>query len=225
MTTLTNTQLADRRSRSLRSRRWPRTPGIWESTTSSWASRCSFWRATCPTACTCARPATGISIPQDEDTIEAFLRTQELTPADVEPLSRDLLPRLRALVSGAQADRSAGRSLVERLDAIDDGAMDAFAQRWPMVERSSPATCSSRWGSRRSSTFPTILRACCLPVACSIRATWSISRHSRPALSDRRRPAERLRMGGADVRGWRGVDPRRPTAMIRRCLPHPTGRG
>jgi cation diffusion facilitator CzcD-associated flavoprotein CzcO len=58
--------------------------------------------------------------PQDEDTIEAFLRTQGRTPADVEPLSRDrYLDYTRWFQARKQIDP--WPALVERLDAADDG--------------------------------------------------------------------------------------------------------
>ena len=57
-------------------------------------------------------------MPQDEDTIEAFLRTQQLTPRDVEPLSRDrYLEYARWFQARKQIEP--WPVVVERLDAID----------------------------------------------------------------------------------------------------------
>ena len=58
--------------------------------------------------------------PEGEDTIEVFLRTQDLTPADVEPLSRDrYLEYARWFQARKQIDPQP--LFVERLDAADGG--------------------------------------------------------------------------------------------------------
>ena len=79
-----------------------------------------FWRAHMPSGMLLRSACDWHLDPQDEDTIAAFLRTQDLAPADVEPLSRD---RYLEYVSWFQGRKHIDPwpVLVERLDAADDG--------------------------------------------------------------------------------------------------------
>ena len=80
----------------------------------------SFWRTHMPSGMYLRSACDWHLDAQNEDTIEAFLRTQDLTPADVEPLSLD---RYLEYVQWFQARREIDpwRVTVERLDTTGNG--------------------------------------------------------------------------------------------------------
>jgi cation diffusion facilitator CzcD-associated flavoprotein CzcO len=133
----------------------------------------SFWRTHMPSGMYLRSACDWHLDAQNEDTIEAFLRTQDLTPADVEPLSLD---RYLEYVQWFQARREIDpwRVTVERLDTTGNGHA-RFHASLTNGDVIAARASSWRWGSRPSSTYRRILRACCLSVACIIRATWSTS--------------------------------------------------
>lgn len=84
-----------------------------------------FWRANMPEHMYLRSACDWHLDPQDEDTIEAFLRSQGRTPEDVEPLSRNFyLEYANWFQRRKQID--CRPVLVERIDAIDDGGDGRF---------------------------------------------------------------------------------------------------
>jgi cation diffusion facilitator CzcD-associated flavoprotein CzcO len=80
-----------------------------------------FWHANMPDGMYLRSGCDWHLDPQEEDTIEAFLRTQELTPRDVEPLARE---RYLTYARWFQARKQIEPwpVLVERLDSTDGGS-------------------------------------------------------------------------------------------------------
>ena len=79
-----------------------------------------FWRANMPEGMYLRSGCDWHLDPLEVDTIECFLQTPSLAPADVEPLSRNFYLSYRDVVSGTETDREAYR----------DTSGDSTCRRW-----------------------------------------------------------------------------------------------
>ena len=135
----------------------------------------SFWRTHMPSGMYLRSACDWHLDAQNEDTIEAFLRTQDLTPADVEPLSLD---RYLEYVQWFQARREIDpwRVTVERLDTTGNGhaRFHASLTNGDVIAARSVVLAV---GFAPFKHVPADLaRARCPSVACTTRATWSTSK-------------------------------------------------